>query len=85
MLDKEGVRVASGSYNDEAQRKGQLERIHPLFLEFILKGGKVIASKTWVDDYGLASEGSWAPSVKLLTDDEMADEYFKRKGEILDY
>ncbi len=85
MLERLALMAANRHDMMEVAEGDQLVPVKSVLLEFMQKGGTVLASKSWADKLGYATGGNLPPGIKLLSDEEMRDELFKRRGSIIEY
>ncbi len=86
MLDRMAVQWAnSRDITREVTEGDRIVMVKSVIIEFLGKGGTVLASQTWAKKLGFVQGGNLPPGVKLLSDDEMRDEIFKRRGTIVEY
>jgi hypothetical protein len=85
MLDRMAVQVANRHDMKEVVEGDKLVPVKDILLEFLQKGGTVLVSQTWAGKLGYITGGNLPAGVKLLSDDEMRDEIFKRRRTLIDY
>jgi len=85
MLDRMALMAANRHDMTEVAERDKLVSVKALILEFLEKGGTVLASESWANKLGYVTGGNLPPGVKLLSDDEMRDEIFRRRGTIVEY
>jgi len=85
MLDRMAVQVANRHDMKEVVEGDKLVPVKAVLLEFLQKGGTVLVSRTWADKLGYVTGGNLPAGVKLVSDDEMRDEIFKRRGTMVEY
>lgn len=85
MLDRSGLQVANRHDPTEVPEGDKLVPVKAILVEFLQKGGTVLASESWSKKFGYVTGGNMPSGIKLLSDDEMRDELFKRRGTIIDY
>jgi len=85
ILDRLALQVANRHDMHEVSEGDRLVPVKNALLEFLQNGGTVLASQTWANKLGYATAGNLPPGIRLLSDDEMRDELFKRRGTIIEY
>lgn len=85
MLDRMALMAANRHDMKEVADGDKLVSVKALIVEFLGKGGTVLASESWANKLGYVTAGNLPPGVKLLSDDEMRDEIFRRRGTIVEY
>jgi tetratricopeptide (TPR) repeat protein len=83
LLDREGVQMANTQSSVQMLIKGHAVSFKEIFKSYLDNGGRVVASKTWSDSFGLSGHNLF-PGVELLSDDQMEDEII-RAPKIISY
>lgn len=84
MLDKQTPLIANKHNIEGVEVNNKIVGIKDQLIKFLQSGGRVIMNKYWADKF-LVNASNMHEGIQILTEDEINDELFIRRGEIVEY
>jgi hypothetical protein len=84
MLDKQTPLIANKHNIEGVEINNKIVGIKDQLIKFIQSGGRVIMNKYWADKF-LVNASNMHEGIQILSEDEINDELFIRRGEIVEY
>ena len=84
MLDKQTPLIANRHNIEGIEINNKIVMIKDQLIKFLLSGGHVIMNKIWADKF-MINPSNMHHGIQILSEDEINDELFKRRGEIVEY